>query len=81
MYERAEEFDKVCAAVAELIEADHAFDEAVGALRRMEMAGPRHGSYGTGWELRDAAAKRDLMAACDAAHARRVTALANCGGA
>lgn len=71
---------KARAAIAELIEADKECDAISAELRRIDMAGPRHGSYGTGWELRDRAHRKEVEARFDAAYNRRSAALANVSG-
>lgn len=69
----------VRAAVAELIEADREVDAIEDEVRRAYFAGPRPHSYGTGWEVRDAAAQKDRERRREAAHARRARALAAMG--
>lgn len=77
----AEQVEQVCAAVTELIEADREVDAIEDEMRRAYLAGARHDSYGTGWELRDLAAKKDRERRHEAAHKRRAAALARFGGA
>lgn len=59
-----------------VVEADREVDAVEDELRRTHLAGPRPGSYGTGWELRDAAAQEDRKRRYEAAHDRRAQALA-----
>jgi hypothetical protein len=77
---QAESLRQARAAIEELIEADKACDEAGAALRCLDRAGPRHGSYGTGWEVRDRAHRWDLERKLEAACQRRAAALARVGG-
>jgi len=66
--------------VAELIAADVEVDTIEGEMARAYLAGPRPGSFGTGWELRDASAREDRERRLESAHKRRAAALAACKG-
>lgn len=75
-----EELEAARTLIADLISADKEVDEVGARLRALDRAGPRYGSYATGWETRDAMDRKQLERRFDAAIKRRADALSAAQG-